>query len=122
MRGIILESSDEFLSISLARAAVLYRSTRYLYHDRRLERRASVRKETRAYLIRDLQTECDCKLLGDNESKNLHANTKINNIRKLFTPVCGGDGCELNQSVPQQFFFWCLCLVSQSCSTESRLS
>lgn len=42
------------------------------------------RKETRAYLIRDLQMECDCTLL-EMSVKNLHVNTKINNIKKYST-------------------------------------
>lgn len=46
------------------------------------ESSSSARKETRAYLIRDLQMECDCKLLEIMRVKNLHANTKINNVRK----------------------------------------
>lgn len=57
---------DFFPYLSFAHVTVLYLDGCYLYPEGWMVREGSFssnRKDTRAYLIRDLQIECDCRLL-----------------------------------------------------------
>lgn len=90
---------DFFPYLSFAHVTVLYLDGCYLYPEGWMVREGSFssnRKDTRAYLIRDLQIECDCRLLEIMRITiymlipkliiffffNVHVNTKVNNFKK----------------------------------------